>query len=214
MQDTLRRGHHFRQYPLAPVALLYVSPRLDTGDAKPYKPRIAAKSPAVQHWASIANWTSFRRARHTARLDYCFRNMKPRPEAVEVLTQLRAWGCRTGLISSCATEVYASWKQTPFPHFIEAPVFSCSVGLKKPDPRIYEVAGTKLGVKPSSCLCVADGDDGELRGAIEAGMDAVPVSIPYEAGTDALRVSQEDWTGLTISSFRQVLDLIDNRSRP
>ena len=130
MQDTLRRVRHFRQYPFVPVALLYVSPRLDTGDAKPYKARLATKSPAVQHWANIANWTSFRRARHTARLDYCSRNMKPRPEEVEVLTQLRAWGRRTGLISSCATEVYASWKQTPFPHFIEAPVFSCSVGLK------------------------------------------------------------------------------------
>ncbi len=88
------------------------------------------------------------------------------------------------------------------------------LGPKKPDPRIYEVAGTKLGVKPSSCLCVADGDDGELWGAIEAGMDTVPIRIPYEARTDALRVSEEAWDGLTISSFRQVLDLIDNRSRP
>ena len=101
-----------------------------------------------------------------ARLDYYSRNMKPRPEAVEVLTQLRIWGCRTGLISNCTAEDYASWKQTPFPHLIESPVFSCSVGLKKPDPRIYEVAVTKLGVKPSSCLYVADGDDGELQGAI------------------------------------------------
>ena len=100
MEDTLRRGRHFRQYPLVPVALPYVSPGLDTGDAKPYKPRIATKSPAVQHCANIANWTSFRGARHTAKLDYCSRNMKPRPEAVQVLTQLRIWGCRTGLISS------------------------------------------------------------------------------------------------------------------
>lgn len=214
MQDTLRRVRHFRQYPFVPVALLYVSPRLDTGDAKPYKARIATKSPAVQHWANIANWTSFRRARHTARLDYCSRNMKPRPEAVEVLTQLRAWGRRTGLISSCATEVYVSWKQTPFPHFIEAPVFSCSVGLKRRDPRVYEVAVTELGTKPSSCLHVADGDEGELQGAIKAGMDAVRVRVPYETGTDALRVNEEDWEGLTISSLRQVLDLIDNRSRP
>jgi putative hydrolase of the HAD superfamily len=147
-----------------------------------------------------------------ARLDYYSRNMKPRPEAVEVLTRLKFWGCRAGLISNCATEVYVSWKQTPFPHLIEAPVFSCSVGLKKPDPRIYEVALTKLGVKPNSCLYVADGDSGELQGAIEVGMDAVRIRITYEAITDALRVNEEDWDGLTISSLKQVLELIDNSS--
>jgi putative hydrolase of the HAD superfamily len=144
-----------------------------------------------------------------ARLDYYSRNMKPRPEAVEVLAQLKLWGCHTGLISNCATEVYVSWKQSPFPHLIEAPVFSCSVGLKKPDPRIYEVAVTKLGVQPNSCLYVADGDGGELQGAIEAGMDAVRIRIPYEAVTNALRVSEENWQGQTVSSLHQVLDLVD-----
>jgi putative hydrolase of the HAD superfamily len=147
-----------------------------------------------------------------ARLDYYSRNMKPRPEAVEVLAQLKLWGCRTGLISNCATEVFISWKQTPFPQLIEAPVFSCSVGFKKPDPRIYQVALTKLGMQPDSCLYVADGDSGELQGAIEAGMDAVRIRIPCETVADALRVNEEDWDGLTISSLKQVLDLIDNRS--
>jgi len=145
-----------------------------------------------------------------ARLDYYSRNMKPRPEAVELLTQLRLWGYCTGLISNCATEVYVSWKQTPFPHLIETPVFSCSVGFRKPDPRIYQFTLTKLGVKPNSCLYVADGDSGELQGAIKAGMDAVRIRIPDEAITDAFRVNEEDWDGLTISSLKQVLDLIDN----
>jgi len=147
-----------------------------------------------------------------ARLDYYSRNMKPRAESVEVLTQLKAWDCRTGLISNCATEIHVSWEQTPFPHLIEAPVFSCSVGLKKPDPRIYEVAVNKLGVVPHACLHVADGDSGELQGAIDMGMDAVRIRVPYEAGPDALRVNEEDWDGLTMSSLKQVLDLVDDRS--
>ena len=151
-------------------------------------------------------------AAYKIRLDYCLRNIKPRPEALEMLARLKLRGCRTGLISNCATEVYTSWKQTPFPHLIEVPIFSCSVGIKKPDPRIYQIALTKLGVKPSSCLYVADGDSGELQGAIEAGMDAVRIRIPSEAITDTLRVNEEDWDGLTISSLKQVLDLIDNRS--
>jgi putative hydrolase of the HAD superfamily len=145
-----------------------------------------------------------------ARLDYYSRNMKPRPQSVEVLSQLKAWDCRTGLISNCATEVYASWEKTPFPRLIEAPVFSCSIGIKKPDPRIYEVAAGKLKVRPSDCLYVADGDSGELQGAINTGMDAVRIRIHYEVGTDALRDNEEHWEGPTLSSLEQVLDLVGN----
>jgi len=142
-----------------------------------------------------------------ARLDYYSRNMKPRRNAVEVLSQLRAHGCRTGLISNCATEVHASWEKTPFPKLIDVPVFSCSVGLKKPDPRIYGIALMKLGVEPYACLYVADGDSGELQGAITVGMDAVRIRT-HETVSDALRVNEEDWRGSTISSLDQVLDLV------
>jgi putative hydrolase of the HAD superfamily len=144
-----------------------------------------------------------------ARLDYYFRNMKPRPDAVKVLTMLRAAGYHTGLISNCATEIYASWEHTSFPQLIEAPVFSCAVGLKKPDRRIYDLAAANLGVKSARCLYVADGDSGELQGAIEAGMDAIRIRSPHEDVSDALRVNEEDWRGLTISSFDQLLSLAD-----
>ncbi len=144
-----------------------------------------------------------------ARLDYYSRNMKPRRNAVKVLSHLKACGCRTGLISNCATEIHASWEDTPFPRLIDVPVFSCSVHLKKPDPRIYEIAVMKLGVKPHACLYVADGDSGELQGAVEAGMDAIRIRSPHEIGSDALRVHEEDWGGATIFSLEQVLDLTE-----
>jgi putative hydrolase of the HAD superfamily len=145
------------------------------------------------------------------RLDYYSRNMRPSHYAVEVLSQLKAHGCNTGLISNCATEIHASWELTPFPRLIEAPVFSCSVGLMKPDPRIYDVAVTRLGVNSRDCLYVADGDSGELQGALKAGMDAVRIRSPQETA-DALRVNEENWHGRTISSLNQVLDLVGGRS--
>lgn len=143
-----------------------------------------------------------------ARLDYYSRNMRPRPQAVALLKQLTERVCSIGLISNCASEVFASWEKSPFSDLIKEPVFSCSVGLKKPDPRIYEAAAVNLGVETSACLYVADGDSGELRGALDSGMDAVRIRVPYDAGTDALRVNEEDWHGLTITSFKQVLDLV------
>ena len=141
------------------------------------------------------------------RLEYYARNMRLRDGAVEVLTQLKESGCHTGLISNCATEVYLSWEKTPFPGLIDVPVFSCSVGLKKPDPRIYAIAVARLGIKPRDCLYVADGDSGELQGAVETGMDAVRIRDSSEPSSDALRVKEEDWQGLTITSLQQVLDL-------
>lgn len=146
-----------------------------------------------------------------ARLDYYSRNLKPRRNAVKVLSVLKARGCHTGLISNCATEINASWENTPFAKLIDVPMFSCSVNLKKPDARIYDLTTMKLGVKPSACLYVADGDSGELQGAVEAGMDAVRIRSSQEIGSDALRVHEEDWSGPTISSLDQVLDLAEAR---
>lgn len=143
-----------------------------------------------------------------ARIDYYSRNLKPRPEAVPTLTKLKNQGCRIGLISNCATEIYSSWQYSPFASLIETPVFSCAVGFKKPDPHIYTIALTKLGVNPGDCLYVADGDSGELKGAIDAGMNSVRIRYPYEKKSDALRVSEENWNGPSISSLKEVLDLL------
>jgi FMN phosphatase YigB (HAD superfamily) len=92
---------------------------------------------------------------------------------------------------------------------IKSPVFSCSVGIKKPNSRIYQIAAASLRVEPRACLYVADGDIGELQGAIGVGMGAVRIRAPYEEAGNTLRVSEEDWQGLTISSLRQVLGLVE-----
>jgi len=56
----------------------------------------------------------------------------------------------------------------------------------------------------------------EMAGALSIATDdfsrawiAVRIRIPYKAVTDALRVSEESWQGLTVSSLYQVLDLVD-----
>ncbi len=142
-----------------------------------------------------------------ARLDYYRRNLKLRPDSVDVLIELKQRGHLVGLISNCATEILVSWQDSPLSRLIESPVFSCSVGLKKPDPRIYEMAASTLGVRTQACLYVADGDNGELQGAIDVGMHAVRIRAPYEVVGDSLRVSEENWRGITIESLREVLEL-------
>jgi len=73
-------------------------------------------------------------------LDYEAENMYPRPEAVEVLLQLKTAGLKTGLISDCSGEGPELWKRTALAPLFDATIFSCQVNMHKPDPRIYQLA--------------------------------------------------------------------------
>jgi len=142
------------------------------------------------------------------RFGFTLRFMKPRADAVEVLSQLRAEGYKTGLISDCTPEVPIIWKDTPLAPLIDTAIFSCSVGLKKPDPHIYQLAENKLEVKPESCLYIGDGGSQELTGASQVGMHPVLIRVPGEDSTDAYRIDGEEWDGPAISSLKDVLTLV------
>jgi len=129
----------------------------------------------------------------------------PREGVIETLRELGARGLARGLISVCSEEVAVLWDESPFRGLFEATVFSCSVGLAKPDPRIYLLACEQLGVEPAEALFVGDGANDELAGAERVGMRGVlihrPGKAPYWPG--AL-----DWPGARVTSIPEVLELI------
>ena len=88
-------------------------------------------------------------------------------------------------------------------------VFSCDVGLNKPDPRFYEITCQRLGVRPEECLYIGDGSSHELTGAASVGMHPVLIRVPYEDTPDALRIREEEWDGPRISSLTEVLTLLE-----
>jgi putative hydrolase of the HAD superfamily len=113
----------------------------------------------------------------------------PRPGAVEVLDELRRRGYRLGLISVCSEEVPTLWEHTEMAARIDEPVFSCSVGVAKPDPRIYRIAADRLGVEPGECLFVDD-QPAFVEGARAAGMDAVRFGTDITRLEDVLELAQ------------------------
>lgn len=143
------------------------------------------------------------------RFEFTRRSLRPRDDAVETLTQLRAKGHKIGLISDCTAEVPALWQDTPFASVIDVAVFSCSVGVKKPDPRIYNLTCERLAVTPRQCLYVGDGSSNELTGASRVGMHSVLIRVPHEAGYGAHRIDGEDWHGVAVSALKDVLALVD-----
>ena len=136
------------------------------------------------------------------------RALVPRPGAIEVLYRLRAAGYRLGLISDCSSEVPLLWPATPFATLFDTELFSCQVGLKKPDPRIYRLACDRLRVAAERCLYVGDGSSRELSGAAAVGMQPVLLRAAHEDLRDAHRIDAEEWSGQGIASLTEVLSLV------
>lgn len=134
--------------------------------------------------------------------------MRPRQDATNVLSCLRSQGFKTGLISNCSPETPLIWEDTPLAPLVDVAVFSSSVGIKKPDPRIYDLASEQLSAKPESCLYVGDGDSQELSGAAQVGMHPVLIRLAGEDGTQPHLANREEWCGPVISSLTEVLTLI------
>jgi putative hydrolase of the HAD superfamily len=129
----------------------------------------------------------------------------PRAGAVETLRELGARGLARGLISVCSEEVALLWAETRFHDLFESTLFSCSVGLAKPDPRIYRLACEQLGVEPRDALFVGDGANDELAGAERVGMRSVLIHTP---GKDPWWPAARDWRGARITSIPEVLELL------
>jgi putative hydrolase of the HAD superfamily len=125
-----------------------------------------------------------------ARVDYTREVLVPREGAVGVLEELRRRGYKLGLISVCSEEVPILWEATAMAPLIDEAVFSCSVGVAKPDRRIYEIAAERLDVSPSECLFVDD-QPAFVAGALEAMMDAYVLGEPpVERLDDVLELAQ------------------------
>ncbi len=97
-------------------------------------------------------------------------------ENVETLRALRAAGLRLGLISNADVMEVAPWPSCPLAGLFDVALFSCEVGLVKPEPEIYERCTQALGVSPTQCLFVGDGGSNELVAAKQAGMSTAFVS--------------------------------------
>lgn len=127
-----------------------------------------------------------------------------RPEAVPVIGQLRARGLRIGLVSDCTSELPAAWPRLPLAALVDAPVFSCVEGTRKPDPRLFRAAAERLAVDPAACLYVGDGGGRELTGSTAVGMRAVLLAGP-DWHDHRVYDRESDWAGLRISSLDELL---------
>jgi putative hydrolase of the HAD superfamily len=103
-------------------------------------------------------------------IDRIFGHMRLDQAMLDGVRRARDAGRRTGLLSN-------SWGDDRYEHELIDPLFddlviSSEVGLRKPDPAIYELAASRLGLEPAQCVFVDD-LPGNLKPARALGMATV-----------------------------------------
>ncbi len=142
-----------------------------------------------------------------ALLDFTYQTLTPRVEAIETLNLLKKDGFKIGLISGCSMEVPLVWPSTPLASLLDASIFSCLLGINKPDPRIYKEACKLMKVAAEECIYIGDGSSAELRGALEVGMRPALIRVDYDREYDVYR-DITDWKGTVIYSLKEVKRLL------
>jgi epoxide hydrolase-like predicted phosphatase len=105
-------------------------------------------------------------------------NYRPREKMVELVKSLKGT-IRTGLLTNNVREFSGFWRaMLPVEEIFDEIIDSSEVGLRKPDPRVYELALERLGAEPSSAFFVDD--------------FAVNVDAARKLGLEAILFTDED----------------------
>jgi putative hydrolase of the HAD superfamily len=103
-------------------------------------------------------------------IDRLFGGMEPDTAMVEGVRAARAAGVRTAMLSNSWGDDRYDRRQLQ--ELFDAWVISGEVGIRKPDPAIYELAAERLGLPPEQCVFVDD-LPGNLKPARAIGMATV-----------------------------------------
>jgi putative hydrolase of the HAD superfamily len=98
-------------------------------------------------------------------------------QAREVIQHLKL-KYKLGLITNGKTVIqYGKIDQLGIRDEFEAILVSEEAGIKKPDPKIFEMAVEKLKVKPEDCVYIGDHPKNDIEGAGNAGMKTIWMKV-------------------------------------
>jgi epoxide hydrolase-like predicted phosphatase len=106
----------------------------------------------------------------TGLIDRLFAGMRTDHAMMNAVRAAKDAGVRTGLISNSWGK--GRYDRGRFPVLFDGVVISGEVGLRKPEPRIYELGAEAIGLDPADCVFVDDLPS-NLKPARELGMATV-----------------------------------------
>jgi putative hydrolase of the HAD superfamily len=105
---------------------------------------------------------------------------RARPEMLRAIARLRDGGLRVGALTNNWKTDAPVTEPPPLARHFDAFVESRAVGMRKPDPRIYELMCGRLGVAPSETAFLDDIGT-NLKAARALGMHTIKVTDPAQA---------------------------------
>ena len=102
----------------------------------------------------------------------------PKEEMFALAALLKERGYKVGLLSNTEIAAMEFFYEQGYPMF-DCTVFSCAVGSRKPEPRIYEIALERLGREPAEAVFIDDRAD-FIEGAQRLGMHTIRFESPEQ----------------------------------
>jgi len=99
---------------------------------------------------------------------------------VHRVRELRAEGYRTAILTNNVKEWGRYWKESIPLDLFDLVVDSCDVGLRKPDPAIFQLTCERLGVAPEAAVFLDD-TRRHVETARSVGLHAILVRDPWAA---------------------------------
>ena len=120
--------------------------------------------------------------------DHYWASLEHNEEVVSFLRSARERGYRLALLTNNVVEWEPRWRpKWPIDELFETVVDSGFVGLRKPDPAIFELTLSRLGLPAESCVFIDDLEP-NVVGAREVGMHAVHFRDTEQALGDVLEI--------------------------
>jgi epoxide hydrolase-like predicted phosphatase len=106
-------------------------------------------------------------------------------EMLDLFRRLKAAGVPTGLLSNSWGSDYG-YPRELFPEMFNVVVISAEVGMRKPEPRIFQHVAGLMGLEPAECVFIDDIQQ-NITAAEELGFTGI---LHTDAASTALRVSE------------------------
>lgn len=129
--------------------------------------------------------------------------MNPPQEVLDMLKGLKEAGCKLCVISDAARVDIMHWQESPLAQYFDETVFSCDVGIVKPDAGLYRAAHQRMGC-PTDMLYVGDGGHDELHGAHDFGMITAKAEWIHNRRLDSIY----QYSNCRLQTPTQVLDIV------
>lgn len=103
-------------------------------------------------------------------------------DSIPTLERARAEGLRIALLSNLATPYKQPVFELGLAQHFDLLVFSCDVGMAKPERKIFVHTSRELGLDPGELVMIGDSRRDDIRGARKAGIRALQIDREGKRG--------------------------------